>query len=264
MGFAEKLAGLQDVLQFDNWPMLVMCRMFDRKTGLVTYRKAGLEILVDHRGGDENGTRACIVSDMYRRHLASLGQRGPVRLLDLGANGGGFPLMLLLNGYEVIQAVCVEMNPATSLRLRLNLATNLGNRATAINAAVCGTNAPAEISLQLSRGSTGLSMYTDQAAASEPHATVPTTTITALCEQYFPETDVDICKIDIESAEYDVLQTTPESVLSRIRSLIVEFHDAERTPACLQRLQSLGFTDVTGDRDPHASKTTEVRAFRRR
>ena len=120
MGFAQKIAGLQDLLHFDNWPMLVLGRTFDRRTGLVTYRKGQYEILVDHHGGDENGTRACIVSDMYRRHLDKLAISSRVRLLDLGANGGGFPLMLLLNAYEVMQAVCVEMNPLTSLRLRVN------------------------------------------------------------------------------------------------------------------------------------------------
>lgn len=91
MGFAQKIAGLQDLLHFDNWPMLVLGRTFDRRTGLVTYRKGQYEILVDHHGGDENGTRACIVSDMYRRHLNSIGIRGPVRLLDLGAKWGRLP-----------------------------------------------------------------------------------------------------------------------------------------------------------------------------
>ena len=263
MGFAQKIAGLQDLLHFDNWPMLVLGRTFDRRTGLVTYRKGRYEILVDHHGGDENGTRACVVSDMYRRHLNSIGIRGPVRVLDLGANGGGFPLMLLLNGYDIAQAVCVEMNPLTSLRLRINLATNLGSRATAINAAVCGADAPPEISLEPSRGSTGLSMYKNQAAATETHLTVPTTNISALCDQYFPEAPIDICKIDIEAAEYEAIESTPDSVLSRIRSIMIEFHDASRTPSCLRRLQSAGFIDVTGDRDSHASATTEVRAFRR-
>lgn len=263
MGFAQKIAGLQDLLHFDNWPMLVLGRTFDRQTGLVIYRKGPYEILVDHRGGDENGTRACIVSDMYRRYLDKLAIKGPVRLLDLGANGGGFPLMLLLNGYEVMRAVCVEMNPLTELRLRVNLATNLGTRAIAINAAVCGNDAPAEISLQPSRGSTGLSMYRNQVSDSEPHVAIATTTIPLLFERYFPDEAVDICKIDIESAEYDALQSTPDSVLRRIRNLIIEFHDAERTPSCLTRLQTLGFTEITGDASSRASGKTEVRAFRR-
>ena len=105
-------------------------------------------------------------------------------------------------------------------------------------------------------------MYSNQASESEPHVAIPTTTIPALCEQYFPDGEIDICKIDIESAEYDALQSTPDSVLSRIRNLIIEFHDAERTPACLRRLQGLGFTDITGNTSPHASGKTEVRAFR--
>lgn len=263
MRLSQKLAGLQDLLKFDNWPMLVFARTFDRRTGLVAYRKGSMEILVDHLGGDENGTRACLVSDMYQRHLNSIAGTKTVRVLDLGANGGGFPLMLLLNGFDVAQAICVEMNPLTYLRLRVNLATNLGNRAIGINAAVCGADAPAEIPLQATRGSTGLSMYANQSSASNERVTVPSTTIAALVEQHFGEADIDICKIDIEGAEYDAIESAPDSALRRIRSLIIEFHDPARTPSCLSRLRSAGFTEITGGRDPHTSENTEVRAFRR-
>lgn len=263
MRLGQKVAGLRDLLKFDNWPALVFSRTFDRQTGLVAYRKGSLEILVDHLGGDENGTRACLVSDMYQRHLNSIAGTKAVRVLDLGANGGGFPLMLLLNGFDVVKAVCVEMNPPTCLRLRVNLATNLGNKAIGINAAVCGADAPAEIPLQATRGSTGLSMYTNQNSPSSELLTVPTTTIAALVEQHFGEAEIDICKIDIEGAEYDAIQSAPDSALRRIRSLIIEFHDPARTPSCLSRLRSAGFAEITGGRDPHPSKHTEVRVFRR-
>ena len=186
MGMGQKVAGLKALLQFDNWPMLIMARSFDKRTGLVTYRKGSLEILVDHSGGDENGTRTCLVSNMYRKHLNALGTRGPVRVLDLGANGGGFPLLLLLDGYEVEQAVCVEMNPPTALRLLVNLDTNLNGRAIGINAAVCGTNAESEIRIEPSRGSTALSIYGRPDATAKSSVTVPTVILSALCERYFP------------------------------------------------------------------------------
>ena len=262
MALMQKLAGVGVLMNFDNWPILLLSRAFDRRTGLVTYRKGGLEILIDHHGGDQNGTRSCLVSDMYRKHLRGMATDRPVRVLDLGANGGGFPLMLRLAGFDLAQVVCVEMNQPTYLRLLVNLATNLGSQATGINAAVCGT-AGSEILLQPSRGSTGLSMYAHRADCDTSHVSVRTTTLAALCDQYFPDQDIDICKIDIEGAEYDALDAAPDDVLRKIRNLIIEFHDPARTPSCLNRLLALGFADSTGTQDPRTGERTEVRVFRR-
>jgi FkbM family methyltransferase len=263
MGVRQKLGGFRALLEFDNWPMLLLARTFDRKTGLVTYRKGAHEILVDHNGGDENGTRACLVSDMYRKHLGRIVTQGAVRVLDLGANGGGFPLMLILNGVEVEQAVCVEMNPQTCLRLLVNLATNLDGRATGLNAAVCATDSEDGIRLERSRGSTSLSMYDRSMATSQSQVTVPTTTIARLFERYFPNEAVDICKIDIEGAEYDALMATPIPVLGKIRNLIIEFHDPARTPGCVKRLEDSGFRELQGNDDAKTGENTEVRVFSR-
>jgi FkbM family methyltransferase len=262
MRIVEKLAGMRMLLQFDNWPTLIVGRTFDRKTGLVTYRKGSYEILVDHHGGDENGTRTCLVSDMYRKHLGGIATTESVRVLDLGANGGGFPLMLLLHGFDVAQAVCVEMNPLTALRLLINLETNLHGRATGINAAVCGLNAEKEILLQRSRGSTALSMEANRGSLTDAHVSVPTITISELCERYFPDAPIDICKIDIEGAEYDALEDTPDSALRKIRNLIIEFHIPARTPSILGRLHNAGFEEFKPDAESQTGENTEVRSFR--
>jgi FkbM family methyltransferase len=261
MGVRQKLGGMGALLKFDNWPMLLLGRMFDRQTGLVTYRKGRYEILIDHHGGDENGTRACLVTDMYQKLLSRIATRGAVRVLDLGANGGGFPLMLVLNGVEVEQVVCVEMNPQTCLRLQVNLATNLDGRATGLNAAVCATDSEEGIRLERSRGSTSLSMYDQPKATSQSQVTVPTTTIARLFERYFASEAVDICKIDIEGAEYDALMATPDPVLKKIRNLIIEFHDPARTPACVKRLEDAGFRELPGNDDTKTGENTEVRVF---
>lgn len=260
MAFTQKLHGLVELLQFDNWPVLVLGRLLDRGTGLVVYRKQGLEILVDHHGGDEAGTRACITSDMYRKHLHNIPKSQPIRVLDLGANGGGFPLLLHLEGFRLEKILSVEMNRPTFLRLVVNLATNLDGVAMGFNAAVCGV-AGSEILLEPSRGSTSLSMTGNRAEASAPHVAVPTTTISVLVGEHFCDQGIDICKMDIEGAEYDALDATPDAVLKRIRNLIIEFHDPARTPAQMSRLQQLGFEDLTGN-DSRTSDKTEVRAFR--
>lgn len=199
--------GLEAVLFFDNWPILLLGRLCDRKTGMVIYRKQGLDILVDHRGGDQCGTRMCIATDTYRKYLPLFHLSGPVRVLDLGANGGGFPLMLSIAGLQIARAVCVEMSPLTYQRLALNLMTNLGSSAIPLNAAVCSMLEDSEIPITLTRGGTGDSLYRNQCKKDvESCISVRTTTLAALIDQYFENECVDICKIDIEGASLRCLK----------------------------------------------------------
>jgi FkbM family methyltransferase len=258
--------GLGAILVFDNWPMLVLERLCDRKTGLVVYRKKGFDILIDHRGGDQCGTRMCIATDMYRKYLPHFNLQGPVRVLDLGANGGGFPLMLRIEGIEVARAVCVEMNPLTYQRLQLNLATNLGLSAVAINAAVSAMPEGSEIPVLPSRGGTGVSLANNRTETSESHVSVPTTTLQALCDRHFKDELVDICKIDIEGEEYELFESAPDKLLLQIRHLILEMHYFQETSrargqALIARLTGLGFTDITIEEGHETNPYGEVRAF---
>jgi FkbM family methyltransferase len=257
------LDGLRPILAFDNWPMLLLERLFDRKTGFVGYRKDGRDILIDYHGGDQGGTRMCIVSDTYRRYLPFMNLARPVRVLDLGANGGGFPLMLSIGGMQIERAVCVEMNPMTFLRLQLNLATNLGQSAVAVNAAVSGMPEGSVILLKPNRGSTGESMYANRAEAAAAHVAVKSTTLQSHYDEHFPGEFIDVCKIDIEGAEYEVFSSSSDDLIRKIRFLVIEFHDStNRMQPLLERLLSMGFTDMTIERGHETSYAAEVRAFR--
>lgn len=258
--------GLKAVLVFDNWPMLVLGRLCDRKTGLVIYRKHGHDILIDHRGGDQCGTRMCIATDAYSRYLPLFHLSGPVRVLDLGANGGGFPLMLSIAGLQIGSAVCVEMNPLTYQRLKLNLMTNFGLSAIPLNAAVCSMPEDSEISFTLTRGGTGDNIYGNRCNDKESGISVRTTTLPALINQYFENEYVDVCKVDIEGAEFEMFESTPDDVMQRLRYLILEihyFHDSSsaKAQALRERLAALGFSDITIDERNWEDSRGEVRAF---
>ena len=262
MSFRAKIAGARAIMTFDNWPTLLLARLSHRKVGLVVYCKDNLEILVDHRGGDENGTRECIAGNMYRKYVPLFKLEEPANVLDIGANGGGFPLMLKLERVELGSVVSVEMNPATYTRLLLNLTSNIGPSAVAINAAVCGANSPSEIFLARSRGGTGYGMNGNMVNASSSHVTVKTTTLESLYNQYFSGKQIDICKIDIEGAEYDLIDSSPDELLRNVRYLIIEFHEPSRTPPVIQRLAELGFSEITDFEGQTTGPHTEVRVFR--
>ena len=96
MNVSNKIGGLREILRFDNWPELVLKRTLFTANPLAVYRAGGMDILVDHSGGDENGVREAIVSPMYRNLIAGLSFHAPINVMDLGANVGRFSLLLQL------------------------------------------------------------------------------------------------------------------------------------------------------------------------
>jgi FkbM family methyltransferase len=261
MSIKTKIDGARALMTFDNWPALLLGRLFYRKTGLVVYCKNQLEILVDHRGGDEAGTRECIVGDMYRKYVPQFRLQEPAQVLDIGANGGGFPLMLMVEGVKLGLVVSVEMNPSTYSRLLVNLRSNIGFSAVGINAAVCGAASPSEILLKPSRGGVGYGMRDNMADTSSPHVAVKTTTFESLYNQYFRDRVIDICKIDIEGAEYDLIDSIRDDLLRKMRYLVIEFHDGSKTSSAIRRLTNLGFSEMTHHQERSNGTPTEVRVF---
>lgn len=69
-----------------------------------------------------------------------------------------------------------------------------------------------------------------------------------------PDANLGLVKLDVEGAEYDVLDATPEATFARIPQLIVEFHhdtiarfNAADSDRQLRRLAALGFRHHSRD-----------------
>ena len=249
---ARRFGGLRAVWPFDNRWQLILARTLFRRTGLAVYRMKGREILVDHRGGDENGTRLCLASDMYKKYLKVMKFSGPINVLDLGANGGGFPLMLVLAGVPLKRVVCVEMNPQTFTRLQFNIARNVQGDHRVINAAVCG--ARRTFDLVLGSGSTGDSLYTPSVAskgeaARSRYSIAGLTLDDVLREEFDGAGTVDLCKMDVEGAEYEILFSPSHSLIKKIRYLIIEIHQnhSRTKEELLTRLAALGFAEISDE-----------------
>ncbi len=157
MNLRNKLIGLRALWPFDNRWQLIFERIFFVSTSLSVYRKGDLEFLIDHEAGDHNGTRLCLISDIYTRFLPRLDLASNVRVFDLGANGGGFPLLLVQEGITLEKVICVEMNPNTFRRLHYNISRNIDAEHRVVAAAVCGERR--QFQLNLGRGDISDSIY---------------------------------------------------------------------------------------------------------
>jgi FkbM family methyltransferase len=257
---STKMAGISANMAFDNWPVLLFQRLFFRGNSLVVYKKGRLTFLVDFAGGDATGTRLCVSTDMYSRYFDTIGRKA-VTVLDIGANGGGFPLCLHDKGIEVRKVVSVEMNPETWMRLSFNLACNLGVAATAINAAVAGREG--SIQLPKTRGGTGESIYGRVANGHAEMVTIPLVTFDSIVLSRFgPGETLDLVKIDIEGAEYEVFFSETCGSIRRFEFLIIEIHDHEKWTKedLIQRIASFGF-ELIPDPNP---QDADVYFFKRK
>lgn len=240
-----KLSGLQALWQFDNrWQLIVNRLFFDRKSRLF-YRIGNLDFLVDHGAGDTNGARLCVASTVYKRFLPKMRLGDSVSLFDLGANSGGFPLLLLASGKRLSKVVCVEMNPNTFLRLQFNILSNVRGEVSLIQGAVCGRRT--EFELSLGPGSTSDSIYQDKGQDVEGTSQkVQGYSFDELFETYFATDVVDICKLDVEGAEYEILASGECTRLAHCRYVVIELHrrSGDEELACRDRLSGFGFSEV--------------------
>jgi FkbM family methyltransferase len=237
--------GLQALVQFDNWPFLVIQRCCFQTP--MVYRKRDIRFLVDRAGGDQHGLIECVARDMYSRHFAHLTKNRPLRVLDLGANSGGFGLALILAGFEVERIVAVEMNLRTHARLAFNLVNNIGSRATPVHAAVC--EAKRSILVAENGGWVGNSIY-HQHPVDTPTLEILGVTFDELTLTYFPSDRVDILKMDIEFAEYEVLFSETCKSIVQYDYLLIEIHEDEqhKEKTLIRRLDELNFEMLAGNR----------------
>lgn len=241
MSLRTKWRGIKEILAFDNRLALVASKLFFPRERLQVYRQNGIQFLSDHDGGDANGAREILTSPMYRDILAGLKLEDPINVLDLGANNGGFPLLLSCMDIPLRKVVSVELNPKTWVRLHFNLHRNLNCKVEALNAAICGTNEPLTVSL--GEGNVSDNIYGVLTNANATTVELPGITFNRLFEMHFSGEIVDICKIDIEGAEFDVFRSEEHSDVKNCRFIIMEIHErADRKAAeLIDILKALNF-----------------------
>lgn len=244
------IASLRPLLGFDNRVQLLCDRIFFRRNPLSVCRRNGVVAVVDHRTSDAGSIYLCLTTDAYTRFLSRMTLDRPLTVADLGANVGGFSLLLRAVGHEVERLLCVEMNPNTWARLNFNIQLNYRDIAPAVvNAAVCAE--ARSIDLELGAGSTTDSIRTGAGAVGKWHRryTVQGMSLDQLFDDHFADAEIDICKIDIEGAEAEVLldPTSRHAALRRCRYVVIELHPVDRYDELCEAFTRLGFTRVADE-----------------
>ncbi len=220
-----KIIGLLRILKYNNYIQVIISRLLFNKTKTVIHRIEDLEIAMDYTVGEQNGTGACVADKSYGSLVEAilLDRKKPINVLDLGANGGGFVLLLHLMGYNLAKIVAVEMNQRTFARLSFNILRNLNGQINLIKGAVSGRKG--EMTLADCDGGISDSIYAipNKQSATRTVSLIP---VNELIYENFPEEQIDIIKIDIEGAEFEILESEAKESLKKGNYILMEIHNS--------------------------------------
>jgi FkbM family methyltransferase len=144
-------------------------------------------------------------------------------IVDAGANIGVFSIWA---GRQLPQAriFALEPHPETFAKLQHNLQANrLGNRVQALQFALAAESGERDM-LSGTESQRRSLVPADCRSAETGTVKVPSVTLAELMESNQLE-QIDMMKMDIEGSEWEVLLSTPPSVLRRIRRIQFEYHE---------------------------------------
>lgn len=247
MSLRTKWAGFREMFLFDNWRKLIVDRALFRSS-LMIYEFKGMELIADHEGGDAAGLRSVLVSGMYDPWLKKMALPSAVCIADFGANSGAFPALVRSSGIVIRRALCVEMNPNTFARLEFNMRRNFPEHTVVCeNCAVAGRLS--ELELYFGAGSTSDSIKGCTTVAEGRQKRIVTAmSFDDILNARLPAEVIDICKVDVEGAEYDIFLSGSCTSLDRVRYLLMEVHGDDqpesRQPALIDSFIARGFSEV--------------------
>jgi FkbM family methyltransferase len=162
-------------------------------------------------------------------------------IIDLGACLGDFTREFS-NSFKIKKAVLVEANPTNFSQI-----PEISNTEK-INSFVCQKQALKEILFFEDSGSpyNGTSYTTSKFAGDIIEHKIKAISIEDLIDRFGDE-QIDILKVDIECAEYDLFLSIDPDVLKKIKQITIEFHDfldpklKEKTDLTVKKIIDSGF-----------------------
>jgi len=203
-----------------------------RRTRDVVFREAGLELRCRmHEDNLWGAVKDNLVLGEYERFGIRLGDyRGVV--VDAGAHVGVFTLLASAHARQV---VALEAHPGNAAVLRENVERNGRGNVVAEHAALGSYDGTASFA------EGPISSAGSLAADGDGRFDVPSRTLDAVVASTGA---VDLLKLDVEGAEFDVLEAASDETLRQIGAIVGELHldsRADRLEPLTRRLRSLGF-----------------------
>lgn len=201
---------------------LVAWRFVSRRIAPPLWRsRHGTEIFTPHYTWF--ATVECFGYDSYG--LRRLPKNYPLHwFLDIGAHIGTFALAVL-ERWPGARGIACEPSTESFAALTSNLQRNHATKCCeCLQVAVVGEGDPRSVSFRYKplEPSTSSIMPAQGLPQREKVVTVAATSLAGLIRQ-IPQA-VDLVKIDVEGAEYQIIEGTPLELLSRIKLLVMEYH----------------------------------------
>lgn len=209
---------------FSNWyaPVLLLAlEMCLRVRHSITWRSRSGTTFVTRGDGSHFPVREIFVHDEYCLDLL---RPAPMTIVDVGANVGVFSLRAA-ELFRGVRIVACEASPWAYEQLVRNVELNpaLCNIDTR-HCAVVGSLNSRDIDFWMDATASASSTLLESAIRDESAGQwvkVPAVSLSAVLASV---TMVDLLKVDVEGAEYEILQATPASVLAQVRRIVVEYH----------------------------------------
>jgi FkbM family methyltransferase len=241
MALTRRIATVAAVRQrFRNWKQLLALAYITEYVGVRTREftavtRDGIRMSTPGWEGPLWPIIEMFATDDYRLKNYTLDSP---RILDVGAHVGAFSVAAC-HAFDGARCVAFEPAPDTFAYLERNVVDNgLAERVKLMKCAVTGAGGFVVLAGRGVGDSTNRILRPGEDLSG---VTVASTTLRdALQEAGGP---VDLCKIDCEGAEYDIVASSDDAVWRQVRSLILEYHPwPDRSWSWLEnRLRSAGF-----------------------
>lgn len=169
--------------------------------------------------------------------------------IDIGANIGIFPILLTKKFRTII---AIEPEPS-NYKILVSNTTALANNITCMEVAISNSNSIMKFFLS---GSLTHSLIQDNTI--QEFIEVETMTLESLLSKMNIES-VDIVKVDVEGAEWMVLEGA-KNIMGQIRNWVIELHDWSREQEMTELLESYGYScKWVGERKHIIAQTLRAR-----
>jgi FkbM family methyltransferase len=242
--FRKPATALRLIQLFSNWPVAFRLWLCKLRSGAhptrVLKMRSGPVFACREGTSDWNTLMEVLVADEYMLAFDYIGSL-PLRpiVIDLGANIGLFSLLCVnRNGSAMVDAY--EPAPPNCDRFleNLSLNTSLGNRITLHQAAVGPAGGQAKLSYD-ENAPASANLY----KAAGRRYDVPIVSLKDVLDR--TPGRVQLLKIDIEGAEYDLLRDCEGDLWSKVDAIALELHDDPSREMSrdqfLSRMERLGF-----------------------